>query len=203
MRRFSQVSIRVSHERNDDSNFSVTKVELSTGNKSIEVSKFESALSMLPPGSEVEVIAEGTVGNETVHNLSKIIREGSVFVNLNLSSVDELSRVLNCPFQNNQNLTGIIFPRNLISINEKAFFNCKNLEKVSIPATVNQIGKQTFSGCEKMTLLEFTDSQNWSCIKDSGEIIKITNLENSEDNPYRFTLTSSPYRNCLLKKDCQ
>jgi hypothetical protein len=193
----------VSHERNDNSNISVTKVELSTGNKSIEVSKFESALSMLPPGSEVEVIAVGTVGNETVHNLAKIIREGSVFVNLNLSSVDELSKVLNCPFQNNLNLIGIIFPRNLVSISAKAFLNCKNLEKVSIPASVNMIGKQAFSGCEKMNFLEFADCQNWTYTKESGENVKITNLENSEDNPYRFTLTSSPYRNYLLRKDGQ
>ncbi|MBQ4378467.1 MAG: leucine-rich repeat protein [Treponema sp.] len=200
MRKFHKVSISVSHEGDENSEFSVLKVEVSSGKNSVEISDFETALSMLPPGSEVSVTARGTVGNKTVHKLSEIIRESPVRVHLDLSEVQELSRVYDTPFKGNHNLIGIVFPGNLISINEQAFAECKNLEKVSIPATVQKIGKQAFSGCEKMNFLEFKNTEDWFLIKDDNDSVRIANLEKAEDNPYRFTLPSSPYRNFEIRK---
>ena len=200
MRKFSKISITVKHEENEESNFSVPVVEMMNGSNSVQVSKFENALEMLPPESFVSVTATGTVGNNEVHNLSRIIREGKVFVDLDLSKVKELSRVFDSPFQGNCNLVSISFPKNIASINPAAFANCKNLESVIIPKTVKKIGIQAFSGCEKLTKLKFEKIEGWFYEKD-GNKVEISNLGNEEDNPYRFTLPSSPYRNCeLLKK---
>lgn len=200
MRNFSKLSIVVSHEGDENSVFSAPVVELTSGNTTVQVSDFESALEMLPPGSQVSVVAKGTVGNKSVHNIARIIREGCVLVALDLSAVSEFSRVFDSPFRANPNLIGIIFPNNLASINEQAFAECKNLESVVIPATVKKIGKQAFSGCEKLSNMEFSDPEGWFAEKEGGENESIANLSKSDDNPYRFTLPSSPYRNCTVQK---
>ena len=199
MRKFSKLSIVVSHEGDENSVFSAPVVELTSGNTSVQMSDFESTLAMLPPGSEVSVVAKGTVGNNSVHNLARIIREGCVFVALDLSSVQEFSRVIDSPFRANPNLVGIIFPNNLLSINEQAFADCKNLEFVEVPASVKKIGKEAFFGCEKLSKMEFKEPEGWFVEKD-GENQPIENLHKSEDNPYRFTLPSSPYRSCIVYK---
>jgi hypothetical protein len=139
----------------------------------------------------------------SIHNISKVIRESGVFVALDLSGTTELSKVFDSPFKDNPNIISINFPGNLSSINSQAFAGCKNLEHVSIPATVQKIGSQAFSGCEKLVVLEFTDPHNWNIEKENGALEGISNLTNAEDNPYRFTLPSSPYRNCVLKKVLQ
>lgn len=200
MRKFSQLSIIVSHEGNEDSVFSAPVVEVTNGNNSVQVSDFESALGMLPPGSDVCVIAKGTVGNRGVHNLSRIIREGCVRVSLDLSAVTEAARVFDSPFQGNQNLVSMKFPQNLLALNPVAFADCKNLESVNIPATVQKIGAQAFSGCENLSFLEFADPNGWESVDSLGSCEPVSYLEKSEDNPFRFTLPSSPLRNCVLQK---
>lgn len=200
MRKFSRLVIMLSHEGNENSGFSAPVVEMTNGDNSVQVSDFERALHMLPPGSEVSVVANGTVGNITVHNIARVIRESGIFVSLDLSSVQELSRVFDSPFKDNPNLISMNFPNNLLSINPQAFAGCKNLEHVSIPATVQKIGTQAFAGCEKLAVLEFSDPSGWHIEKEGGVLEEISNLTNAEDNPYRFTLPSSPYRNCVLCK---
>ena len=197
MRKFSKLEIILTHEENADSTFSIPVVEMKNGKKSVPVNDFEKSLRMLPPQTEVTVIATGTVGNTAVHNISRIIRESSARVFLDLSEVKELSRVSEAPFRGNENLVSMIFPGNLASINSCAFENCKNLERVVIPKTVRKIGEQAFSGCEKLSYLEFEDSSGWNAPNTKLENI---NLSNPEDNPYRFSLFSSPYRLCTLEK---
>lgn len=199
MRKFARPMIVLSHEGDDSSSASV--VEIKNGNNTVTVSNLESALHMLPAGSEVDVVAKGTVGNTIVHKISRAIREGEIFVSLDLSGATELSKVFDSPFRDNFNLIGLRFPSNLSSISYMALAGCKNLKHVSIPATVQEIGEKAFSGCEKLVHLEFADPDGWQIEKDGGEVEAITNLTNAEDNPYRFTLPSSPYRKCSLQKN--
>lgn len=199
MRKFAKVSIIVSHEDNDE--FSAPVVEMMSGVNSVQLSNFESALGMLPPGSEVSVVAKGTVANKSVHNISRIIRNSCVMVALDLSAVHEFSRVFDSPFCGNPNLSAIIFPSNLVAINPRAFADCVNLESVVIPATVKKIGIQAFSGCEKLTNMEFGDTKGWFATSENGSKEAVQNLQKSDDNPFRFTLPSSPYRNCELIKE--
>ena len=201
MRKFARPVIVLSHEGDESSAISASVVEIKNGNNTVQVSNLESALHMLPAGSEVDVVAKGTVGNALVHNISRAIRESEIFVYLDLSGVTELSKVFDSPFRDNFNLIGLNFPCNLASISYMALAGCKNLKHVSIPAAVQQIGEQAFSGCEKLVRLEFADPEGWHIEKDGGELESITNLTNAEDNPYRFTLPSSPYRKCSLQKN--
>lgn len=200
MRKFLRPMIVLSHEGDESSTNTASVVEIKNGNNTVQVANLESALHMLPAGSEVDVVAKGTVGNAIVHKISRAIREGEIFVSLDLSGVTELSKVFDCPFRDNFNLIGLNFPCNLASISYMALAGCKNLKHVSIPAAVQQIGEQAFSGCEKLVRLEFADPHGWQIKKDGGELESVTNLTNAEDNPYRFTLPSSPYRKCALQK---
>lgn len=200
MRKFSRVVIAISNGSDESGGNASPIVEMTNGNNTVPVADFKSALRMLPPGSEVSVVAKGTSGNMIAHHIAGVIRDGGVMVSLDMSSVKETSRVFDSPFKDNPNLISISFPSNLSSINSQAFAGCKNLEHVSIPSTVNKIGAQAFAGCEKLVVLEFSDPNGWHIAKDDGVYEPVTNLSNAEDNPYRFTLPSSPYRNCVLQK---
>lgn len=199
MRNFSQLAITVSHQGKTDSEFSAPIVEMTNGFNSVQVSDFESALNMLPPGSEVQVIANGTVGNKTVHNLARIIRENCVFVALDLSAVTELSRVFDSPFEGNKNLRSMIFPKNLLSINPRAFAGCENLVSVSIPETVERIGEQAFANCTNLRTLEFKSPEGW-CIKKGECITEIPDFSDNNLNPAEFIAQGKSYFNATVCK---
>jgi len=200
MRNFSKLAIIVSNKGSDSSEFSDPIVKMSNGSNSVQCADFESALEMLPPGSCVQVIANGSVGNRVVHKLSRIIREAYVFVALDLSQVAELSRVSNNPFEENQNLLEIHFPKNLASINPMGFANCKNLTRVTIPSSCKKIGINAFAGCEKLEALTFEDSENWKIIVNENEFQEVKDLNNPNENPSKFIRADSIYYGQQLEK---
>lgn len=200
MRKFSKLMIILSHEGSDESEFAVPVVEMSNGSNSVQVSDLESALAMLPPGSEVTVVARGSVGNRTIHNLSRIIRESCVFVSLDLSAIAELTRVYDSPFRGNQHLLSIQFPSNLTTISSRALANCTNLVSVTIPATVEHIGAQAFAGCEKLSVLEFCAPSQWTALSDENSAQLSAELDNPEENAVKFSVKTGLYYNCRLQK---
>ncbi|MBR1403413.1 MAG: leucine-rich repeat domain-containing protein [Treponema sp.] len=203
MRNFSKLAIVVSHEGNDDSDFYELLVKMSNGSNSVQCSDFESALGMLPPGSEVSVIANGTVGNKTVHRFARVIKESCVFVALDLSQVTELAKIYDSPFQGNENLREIHFPKNLKSINENAFSRCSNLVTVSIPATCEQIGVHAFAGCEQLRTINFADYDGWAAVNAEKQSLSIDNLSVPDENPSKFVFRTGAYYDCQLMKSGQ
>lgn len=201
MRNFSKLAILVSHEESDDALYSGPSVKMSNGTNSVQCSDFKSALNMLPPGSAVTVIANGTVGNKAVHYLSRIIREGSVFVSLDLSDVTEFSRVLESPFAGNKNLLEIRFPKNLVAISSRGFADCENLSYVNIPASCKKIGVQAFAGCEKLEELVFSDFDGWQAVTEERVASPVCDLENAAQNPSKFALRNGDYYGCMLQKN--
>ncbi len=194
MRKYSRLAIVFSHTSPDEVEAGTT-IQLTNGSETIEVSDFETSLKLLPPGSEVQVIARGTVGDNTVHNISRIIGESALFVFLDLSEVTECSRVLNSPFEGNKQLASINFPGNLVAINSRAFADCTALESVCIPKTCRQIGEQAFAGCKKLKQIEFKDSTGWRV----GEN-PIDDLADAARNPEKFTVSKGSYYSKLLEK---
>lgn len=198
MRTYSQLSIVVTHDCLDaDENG--TFVEMANGHSSMEVSSFESALAMLPPGSKVQVFAKGTIGNKTVHHLSRVIRESCVLVALDLSEVTECSRICESPFQGNPNLLVIRFPNNLVAINPRAFAECTSLEAVSIPKTCVLIEKEAFKGCPKLTHIEFADAENWFAEFD-GVVKPVASLHDAHENSVHFSARNGKFASCRLFK---
>ena len=172
-----------------------SSVVVKNGASFMEVIGLDFALGLLPQESEVQVIATGTVGNDTIHLLSRIIRESHVFVSLDLSSVQELTRVRNSPLQGNERLRSIHFPSNLVSINEYALAECSALVGTCIPATVQQIGSHAFYHCGLLSTLKFFDASGWFYNESPA-----TDLDNPMDNPAKFTLPGSKYSSLPLYK---
>ncbi|MBQ6781090.1 MAG: leucine-rich repeat protein [Treponema sp.] len=194
MRKYSRLAIVFSHDSPDEVE-SGTTIQLTNGTNMVEVSDFETALGLLPPGSEVQVIARGTVGNKTVHRISRIIRESGVLVSLDLSEVTECSRVFDSPFEGNEKLTGISFPNNLVAINSRAFAGCTSLFSVHIPATCVKIGQSAFLGCGKLHRMIFADSANWFAGETAAD-----DLHNEFENPAKFSADDAPYAKIELNK---
>ena len=196
---FPRLAIVVSHEKSNEDEGSLF-VEMTNGYSSMEIRSFEAALSMLPSGSRVQVVAKGTVGNNTVHHLSRIIHRCNVLVSLDLTDVTEWSRVYDSPFQGNQNLLYMRFPSNLVSINPRAFADCTALEAVSIPSTCVLIGAEAFKGCEKLTRIEFADAANWYYEADDGSAQPMQGLHDATEAPLLLSRRNAKFATCRLFK---
>ena len=99
--------------------------------------------------------------NNTVQNSGKYVildlSDCSVWGNQITGSDSPSGNFMNI-IKDNQYITGIILPDNLISIGDNAFLNCNKLTSLAIPNSVTSIGKLTFSGCTKLTSLIIPDS---------------------------------------------
>ena len=194
MRTYSRLAIVFSHDSPDEVETGTT-VQLTNGASTVEVSDFQTALSLLPPGSEVLVVAKGTVGDKTVHRISRVIAESAVLVALDLTDVTECSRVYNSPFKGNLHLSSISFPSNLVSINPRAFAGCTALHSVRIPETCVTVGAEAFADCQSLQHLEFKDASGWMCGQESAG-----DLTHPEENPMKFISAHSPFRATVLTK---
>lgn len=194
MRRYSRLAIVFSHDSPDDVE-SGTTVQLTNGANVVEVSDFRIALGMLPPGSEVAVVAEGTVGDRTVHRISDAVRESRVLVSLDLSAVTECARVSGSPFAGNRQLAAIRFPGNLAAISGRAFAGCTALASVHVPAACREIGAEAFSGCAALRHLAFEEPDGWLC---GG--VPVTDLARPAENPAKFVRASGVYHAVVLTK---
>lgn len=194
MRKYSRLVIEFSHDSPDDVE-SGTTVQLTNGANVVDVSDFRIALGLLPPGSEVVVVANGTVGGKTVHRISDAVRDSRVFVALDLSAVTECSRVSGSPFAGNRQLVSIRFPGNLAVISRGAFAGCTALASVSIPASCREIGAEAFSGCTVLQHLGFDDPDGWQC---GG--VPVTDLARPAENPPKFVRAGGAYHSAMLTK---
>lgn len=66
-------------------------------------------------------------------------------------------------FYNCQNLTGIIIPNTITTIDSYAFSGCNNLKSVDLPNSVSNVGQAAFKGCTSITdlNLDCTTIGNW------------------------------------------
>lgn len=65
----------------------------------------------------------------------------------------------------NENLTHLVIPEDVISIECDAFSGCLKLESVVIPATVTSIGDYAFKGCSSLGKVYYTGSEeDWAKI---------------------------------------
>ena len=193
-RRYSRLAIEFFHDWPDDVNVGRT-VLLSNGVSVLYASDFPTALRLLPPGSEVAVVASGTVGDKTVRRISDAIRECSALVSLDLSAVTECSHVSGTPFAGNRQLAAIHFPGNLASISPGAFMDCTSLMSVTIPGSVQEIGMTAFSGCTRLYHLAFDDPAGWQC---AGA--DVTDLAYPAENPLKFVRADGAYHSAVLTK---
>ncbi|MBQ9746827.1 MAG: leucine-rich repeat domain-containing protein [Clostridia bacterium] len=56
-------------------------------------------------------------------------------------------------FSNNDEISDIVIPENIVSIGEYAFADCKNLKNVVLPSRLENIGKGAFRGCTSLEMI--------------------------------------------------
>jgi len=61
-------------------------------------------------------------------------------------------------FQFNRNITKVIIPDSVISIEDRAFDNCTSLTGITIPNSVTSIGVRTFGNCINLTSVNIPNS---------------------------------------------
>ena len=56
-----------------------------------------------------------------------------------------------------EEITRVIFPKDMTSVGNLAFYGCKNLLTVILPNSVTRIGNYAFTGCESISMLDLGD----------------------------------------------
>ena len=56
------------------------------------------------------------------------------------------------------NITSVVIPSSVKTIEEQAFINCYSLTSVIIPSSVTAIGESAFSGCRSLTSVNIPSS---------------------------------------------
>jgi len=66
----------------------------------------------------------------------------------------------------------------VVEIGDFAFYYT-DIEKLTIPSSVTKIGKYAFYSCEKLTSVEFADTNGWSAVNDAGltESVTVTDAD--------------------------
>ncbi|MBE6347967.1 MAG: hypothetical protein E7064_03355 [Spirochaetaceae bacterium] len=66
----------------------------------------------------------------------------------------------------------------VVEIGDFAFYYT-DIEKLTIPSSVTKIGKYAFYSCEKLTSVEFADTNGWSAVNDAGltESVTVTDFD--------------------------
>ena len=97
---------------------------------------------------------------------AKIVNGGQSYYKDYITSENAIGEYF---FYEKKNLIGVLLPKNIKIIKEKAFAGCVNLKTIAIPNSVTSIGKDVFSGCGGLTTLTIADgTETLSCSISSG-----------------------------------
>ena len=115
-------------------------------------------ISELPTGIyTIKLIGE--IDTVTFSNIKMAINNNiTVKIILDLSCVTNLLSIHDKAFYNCTNLNGIIIPSSVTTIGDYAFDDCDSLENVIIPDSVTSIGDSAFYGCNSLTNITIPDS---------------------------------------------
>lgn len=69
-----------------------------------------------------------------------------------------VEKICNNAFSGSEELETVVFAPGLLSLGEKAFYNCGALESVALPQGVETVGKQCFFGCDGIKTLSLPAS---------------------------------------------
>lgn len=125
----------------------------------VTADKAEDAIKNLEAGEHTFSV----VGEITAENLALILyaignNTNKAKINLDLGSATVLGELTELFFSNNNNLAGIVLPKNLTDIPVYAFYYCESLKSVVIPNGVKTIGKHAFENCMALSEIEIPDS---------------------------------------------
>ena len=133
--------------------------------------------SMTQSGT-VKVTREIT--EQTVIDIGDALRElytqnDSIKINLDMTETTGITQLSDYSFSSCDNLSGIVIPDSVKTIEEGVFRGCKNLENVTIGKNVELIGENAFNKCYKLKTIIIPDSVKTIS---NGAFCRCKNLEN-------------------------
>lgn len=100
-------------------------------------------LSYAPSGKENEVVLTGAPKGTTKAAIpAKVTLDGKTYRVVGIGANT---------FSGQEELTSVVIPGSVISIEKEAFINCKKLTSVQIPNSVTSMGVRVFYGCSSLT----------------------------------------------------
>lgn len=87
---------------------------------------------------------------------AKLYLNGTEITNLVIP--DDVTTVNDYAFSGCSGLTSVIIPNSVTSIGSSAFYNCSNLPSITIPNSVTSIGSSAFYGCSGLTSVVIPNS---------------------------------------------
>lgn len=145
------------------------------GNKTFDITNFNSSTEIKTAllakikqdSSYCNVKLVGSLGDKTLDlsNMSRIRR-------LDLSGIKDLTSINNFAFKNCRSLESITIPNTVTSIGSYVFAGCTSLKFITIPSSVTDFNTDAFSGCKN---LESIDIQ--SAYVDYDVLKDLTNVE--------------------------
>lgn len=127
-------------------------------NVTLYASKAKAAdyISSLEDGATA--VIKGNLTNYTLAILNAAIYNSGHKIALDLSGTTGLTEIPNQRFRGNKNLSGIVLPDSVKSIEFYAFFDCTSLSSITIPSSVTSIGSYAFCGCTSLSSVTIPDS---------------------------------------------
>lgn len=122
----------------------------------IDNNEFQTLYTLVPDGAASElthVLLEA--GINPLEHMSRIPAYYGAY--LSIDSVDIPSTIVHiesCAFER-CDLTSVVLPQSVKSIDDFAFYNCKNLERCVLPASLLRIGEGAFYNCLKLTRVTY------------------------------------------------
>lgn len=112
-------------------------------------------------GEGAELVIPKRIGFRKVTEIGKEAFAGNtVITNLSFSSDSNISIIGEGAFKSNKNLTTVVFPQSLITINAKAFSHCEKLKTVVFSSGLKSIGSEAFSDCASLKTISLPHAVN-------------------------------------------
>ena len=100
--------------------------------------------------------------------------------------------IISYAFRNNSNITSVVIPDSVTTIDYEAFLNCSGLTSITIPGSVEYIGSEAFYGCDSLESVYISDLAAWCNIE----------FKNSSANPLnngaKLYLNGSPVTDLVI-----
>ena len=143
----------VSSKSPDKAAYKQVQIETESGVTAVNLTEKDSRLqsTLEKTGQDVSSITSLKVfttdqGELSAEDLSFIKSKMTALQTLNMKNA-QLGSLDSSALSGHAGLETVILPDTLLSIGQRAFYNCVNLKKLDIPASVTSIGSGAFAGC--------------------------------------------------------
>lgn len=99
-------------------------------------------------------------------------------------------------FEQNTNLSNVILPAQLVSIEDFAFFQCTNLKSIVVPDSGTSIGDKAFFGCSSLASVELPSNLTTMGYEAFGKCVALSSITIPKSLITYDSISSGPFNGC-------